>query len=116
MSTFTPRRAMMAGHYMEAVEDLKTVVELVGGRKVTKVKLVSDSCAESYPCSGHDGVRITFSDGTFIVHDCSSVSSGAIMVYYNSVSGAKVSDHCTGYIESEFKDHLIRQFHCGDIQ
>ncbi len=33
---------------------------------------------ESYPCQGHEGVKITFKDGEVITYNCPSVSIGCI--------------------------------------
>lgn len=102
--------SILKGHYNKAFEDLKFVIDTLG-YNVKSVRLInSNYCAESYPCQGHGGVKITYDDNKIYEYDCPSVSSGAIMVFYKSTNGATTDSHCRDYIDDDFKDYLLKAF------
>jgi hypothetical protein len=86
-------------HYDSAANDLRNAILLVNNRKIKSINTIGDTCQESYPCEGHDGVSIITNDNDEIVINTSSVSIGAIMWYYNIKT--KESDHFMEYIVVE---------------
>lgn len=100
----------LSDHYKQAITDLSNVIIEVGNKKVKSIRLANGNCLEMSPCCGHDGVIIKFDDDTLTKYDCESVSSGAIMVYYQTIANAETDNHCKNYIDTEFRDYLVSKF------
>ena len=105
-----PKTFMMRNYYPEAFHSLQKIIEMVNNRNVIKVNLANKSCQKTDPCRGHRGVIITFDTDETIYYKCSSVSCGAIMIYFYEVHSADIDRHCTEYIEPDFKEYLINTF------
>lgn len=99
-------------HHDNAKEDLKNVIALGNGRVATKIDLISEQCGEIYPCVGHDGVNISYSDGSSSRYKCSSFSIGCITSYYKHLfkDNITVNPHCDTMVRASFKKHLLDTF------
>ena len=53
-------------HYPAALRLVKEVAQSLNGRRVVQIERMYGECFETYPCQGHDGAKLTFSDGTFV--------------------------------------------------
>ena len=87
----------LRSHFPSAVEEVIKAIKLVHDRKVISViPMETDYCMEIYPCKGHRGVIIEFSDGSVAQHECrSSVGIGAICKYFTPNS---IDKHFAGYV------------------
>ena len=84
------------GHWDNSQKDTKNVKELIGKREVKSISPIRPNwCLESYPCQGHEGVKIIFNDGEMIEYKCPSVSIAFIQ---KSITG-KVDPHFKEYIK-----------------
>lgn len=101
---------MLQGHYESAVETVRETITKIGNNKVVDVKPEAKGCQETYPCEGHGGAVITLGDGSSLHVPCSSVSIGALEVFYlprrydKQYTGSR---HFIDYIDSDFF-HLLQ--------
>lgn len=92
---------ILKSHYSEVENAINDMKALCGSRKVITIIPQSDECLESYPCQGHDGAVITFSNGETAKYDCSSVNLGIIMYYFHIDN-----DHFTSYVDADLRKHI----------
>lgn len=66
----------------KACHNIDEAREKVGNNKVVSAALIKNECEDSWPCQGHDGITLTLENGEIIIHECDSVSIGAIHYYF----------------------------------
>jgi len=94
---------ILGSHHSDALESVKRLIQLVNGRKIVSANAIYERCQESYPCRGHDGVRLDFDDGKVQEFQCGSVAIGAIQ-YWVDKNGK--SSHFSGYVDDELKEKI----------
>lgn len=107
---------MAESFYPHATETIEMFVRMVGNNRVTDVKAVNeDECEEMYPCSGHEGVIVTFGNGSKLKYciDIESVDIGALEVFFfpdRRTPQYKGSTHFIEYINDEYANELQKLY------
>lgn len=91
-------KTVLRSHIGTISDTIKQVKQRVASRSVKSIKPQFDICQESFPCQGHGGAVITFTNGEKLNYSCSSVELGAIMYYYDIKD-----DHFTSYVGEDMK-------------
>jgi hypothetical protein len=100
----------MESYYESATNKIKTIVKIIGRKRVVNVSPITpDFCTKTYPCMGHDGVILTFDNGTELRIKANSVEIGAFEIFFlpdrQDVSYCG-STHFITYINSEYANKL----------
>lgn len=93
--------SILKSHHDDIIKTVTEVVKRCDTRTVQEVRAISGSCAESYPCRGHGGVFIKFTNGESFEHACSSPGIGGVMYYYDVTK-----NHFTQYVDDECKGKI----------
>jgi hypothetical protein len=97
-STKSSEIPILSSHWVSARKDIQKVRDLIGERKVKSISPIEDgSCMESFPCQGHEGVKIIFKDGEVIKYNCRSVSIGCIQKAIMGKTGSHFRIYTEGF-------------------
>lgn len=88
-------------YYIPKIEStISSFIDACTGRKIVSLKMIQDDyCLLTYPCQGHVGIRVTFTNGEHIDFACpSTIMIGVIFHFCNAENR-----HCTSYLTEEVK-------------
>ncbi len=89
---------ILQSHWGNAREDVREVKKLIGERDVKSIYPIQDDfCMESYPCQGHQGVKITLKNGNVIEYECPSVSIGCIQKIIMGKADSHFREYTNGF-------------------
>lgn len=69
-------------NHESATQIIRNVVDIIGRNKVVDVNPISHECEEMIPCSGHQGAKITISNGTTHHFNCGSPEIAALEIFF----------------------------------
>lgn len=95
---------ILESHYDGALDTIQQLKLKIKDRQIVSVDAICENgCMESYPCRGHDGVRIMFNDGPMLEYACNSVAIGAVQYWADKMSK---NTHFSGYVDDELKNKI----------
>lgn len=78
------------------------------GRKIKSIRMIQDRvCQLTYPCKGHVGLKVKFSNGDMLEFNCPNTIMIGAITYFCKVK----HEHSTSYLTQEIKtiiDNLRR--------
>jgi hypothetical protein len=92
----------MTALYASVMQPLRNAKLICHNKKIISITPQHDECTYDFPCEGHMGIRIHFTDKTNVSLTCSTIEIGAIMWYFNIQN-----EHFTKYIDNDFQMYIL---------